>query len=164
MIHHKAGQINKGADALSKRYLLLSVVESKVLEFEIIKGMYVEDEDFKELYSKSSSHPHGSFHIQERFLFKGTRLCIPKCGFRKLLIQELHGGALASHFGVKKTSFILKEHYYWPKISRDVEHFVKSVNLSNGQEPCTPPRPSLSFAHVFGSMERCELGFHYGTA
>jgi len=92
--------MNKGADALSRRYLLLSVLETKVLGFKVIKGMYSNDEDLKELYTKSSSHPHGSFHVQEGFLFKGTRLCIPKWGFRELLIQQLHGGALASHFGV----------------------------------------------------------------
>jgi len=69
MIHHKAGQMNRGADALSMRYLLLLVLESKVLGFEIIKGMYANDEDFKELYSKSSSHPHGSFHVKRGFAF-----------------------------------------------------------------------------------------------
>jgi len=101
------------------------VLETKVLRFEVIKGMYANDEDVKEIFVKSSSHPHGSFHVQEGFLFKGTQLCIPKCGFRELLIQELHGGALAGHFGVEKTCSMLKEHYYWPKMSKDVEHFVK---------------------------------------
>ena len=110
MIHHKAGQMNKGVDALSRRYLLHSVLESKLLGFEVIKGMYSNDEDLKELYTKSSSHPH----VQEGFLFKGTRLYIPKCGFRELLIQELYSGALAGHFGVEKTCSMLKEHYYWP--------------------------------------------------
>ena len=125
VIHHKSGQLNKGADALSRRYLLLSILETKVLGFEIVKNMYSIDEDLKEIFAKSSSHPHGLFHIQDGFLFKGTRLCIPKCGFRELLIQELHGGALAGHFGVEKTCAMLKEHYYWPKMSRDVDHFVK---------------------------------------
>jgi len=47
MIHHKAGQMNKGADALSRRYLLLSALESKVLSSEKIKGMYAHDVDLK---------------------------------------------------------------------------------------------------------------------
>ena len=82
MIHHKSGQMNKGTDALSRIYLLLSVLEPKVLGFEVIKGMYSNDEDLKEIFVKSSSHPHGPFHVQEGCLFKGARLCIPKCGFR----------------------------------------------------------------------------------
>ena len=64
MIHHKSGQLNKGADALSRRYLLLSTLESKLLGFEIIKGLYVQDEDFKEIHEKCASHPHGLFHLK----------------------------------------------------------------------------------------------------
>ena len=63
--------------------------------------------------------------MENGFLFKGNRLCISKSGFRELLIQELHGGALAGHFGIEKTCSLLKEHYFWPKMSRDVEHFTK---------------------------------------
>ena len=89
MIHHKAGKHNKGADALSRRHLLLAVLGSKVLGFEVVKGLYAQDEDFKELFEKSTQHAHGLFHVQDRFLFKGARLCIPNCGFRELIIQEL---------------------------------------------------------------------------
>ena len=112
MIHHKADKLNKGVDALSRRHLLLAVLGSKVLGFKVVKGLCAHDEDFKELYEKSTQHAHGLFHIQDGFLFKGTRLCIPKCDFRELIIQELHSGALAGHFGVEKTISMLKEHYY----------------------------------------------------
>jgi len=117
--------MNKGADALSQRYLLLSTLGSKVLGFECIKDMYAQDEDFKVIFGDCSSHAHGSFHLGNGFLFKRNRLCIPECGFRELLIQELHGGALASNFGVEKTCSMLKEHYFWPTMSSDVEHFIK---------------------------------------
>ena len=129
MIHHKAGKLNKGADALSRRYHLLSVLESKVLGFEVVKGMYASDDDFKDHFVECAFHPHGLYHIQEGFIFKGSRLCIPKCGFRELLIKELHGGALSGHFGVEKTCSMLKEHYYWPKMSKDVEHFIRRCSI-----------------------------------
>jgi len=74
--------------------------------------MYAQDEDFKEIYEKCTSHAHSLFHLEHGFLFKGTRLCIPMCGFTELLIQELHSGALAGHLGIKKTCSMLKEQYY----------------------------------------------------
>jgi len=125
VIHHKSGQFSKGADALSRRYLLLSSLESKVLGFEIIKGLYAQDEDLKEIHKKCTDYALGLFHLDNGFLFERTRLCIPMCGFKELLIQQLHGGALAGHFGVEKTCAMLKDHHYWPKMSKDVEHFVK---------------------------------------
>ena len=82
VIRHKAGLLNKGADALSRRHVLLAVLGSKVLGFEIVKDLYATDEDFKEIFEKSAKHAHGLFHLEEGFLFKGSRLCIPSVGSR----------------------------------------------------------------------------------
>jgi len=41
------------------------------------------------------------------------------------LIQELHEGALARHYGMEKTYSMLKDRYYWLKMPKDVDHFVK---------------------------------------
>ena len=70
VIRHKAGKLNNGADALSRRYLLLSVLGSKVLGFEIVKELYANGEDFKEIYKKSTKHAHTLFHLDGGFLFK----------------------------------------------------------------------------------------------
>jgi len=53
-------------------------------------------------------------------VFKRTKLYVPKYGVREILIREIHGGALASHYGEKKMTIMLKEHYYWPSMSKDV--------------------------------------------
>ena len=86
MIHHKADKRNKGVAALSRRYLLLSTLKSKVLGFECVKELCAKDEDFTGILEKCSNHAHGLFHLENGFLFKGTWLCIPKSGFRELLI------------------------------------------------------------------------------
>ena len=124
-IKHKSGKLNKGADALSRRHLLLFQLDACILGFEHLKSLYEKDEDFGELYNECSRHPKGDFLLQEGFLFKGPRLCIPKCGTRELLIREVHGGSLAGHFGENKTLAMLKEHYYWPRMSKDVQDMVK---------------------------------------
>ena len=112
VIHHKSRKLNKGADALSRRYLLLSTLGSKVLGFEIIKELYKTDKDFQELFEKCSSHPQGAFHLDEGFLFEGRRLCISRSGITELLIQEVYERDLACHFRVDKTWLMLKEHYF----------------------------------------------------
>jgi len=32
---------------------------------------------------------------------------------------ELHGGSMASHYSENKTLIMLREHYYWPCLSKD---------------------------------------------
>ena len=44
-------------------------------------------------------------------MFKGTLLCISKNGLREVLVQELHGGPMASNFGFEKTCFIVEATY-----------------------------------------------------
>jgi len=83
--------------------------------------LYAEDEDFRELFVSCSKHPKGDFLVQEGLLLKGARLCVPKCSTHKLLVREVHGGSLASHFRESKTFIMLREHYYWPRMEKDVQ-------------------------------------------
>jgi len=124
-IKHKSSKLNQGADALSRRYLLLFQLDACILGFEHLKVLYDNDEDFGALYAECSKHPKGDFHIQEGFLFKGTRLYVPRCSTRELLIREVHGGSLARHYGENKTVIMLREHYYWPAMERDVQDILK---------------------------------------
>ena len=85
-------------------------LDACVLGFEHQKVLYVEDEDFGELLPECSKHPKGDFLIQEGFLFKGTRLCVPWCSTRELLIREVREGSLTVHYGENKTFIMLREH------------------------------------------------------
>ncbi|KAI9184749.1 hypothetical protein LWI28_000755 [Acer negundo] len=55
------------------------------------------------------------------FLFRETKLCVPKSSLRELLVREAHGGGLIGHFGIAKTLDVLHEHFFWPHIKSDVE-------------------------------------------
>ncbi|XP_049405065.1 uncharacterized protein LOC125868469 [Solanum stenotomum] len=61
------------------------------------------------------------FNLQDEFLFKENKLCVPNCSLRELFVREAHCGGLMGHFGVPKTLEILSEHFYWPSMRKDVE-------------------------------------------
>ena len=100
---YKTGKTNVIADALSRRHNLLAILEDRVLGLEMIKEQYAEDRDFSDLYIACKKEPQGLFYIQQGFLFKGYRLCIPKTPLRMLLVKEVHEGSLRRHFGIQKT-------------------------------------------------------------
>ncbi|KAJ0442056.1 putative nucleotidyltransferase, Ribonuclease H [Helianthus annuus] len=81
-IKHKSGVMNKGADALSRRHLLIQAFCPKVVGFELFKEYYLGDADFGDLFDRCSKHAVDDFYIFEGYLFKGTRLCIPKHSVR----------------------------------------------------------------------------------
>lgn len=124
-IKHKSGSMNKGADALSRKHSLLNSLFPRVVGLESIKREYTSDQDFGELFQQCLTHPVGLFHINDGFLFRATRLCIPKLSLRDSLIRELHEGGLAGHFGIEKTVTLVSSYFYWPRMSRDVDHLVK---------------------------------------
>lgn len=82
------------ADALSRRHSCLSTMQTNILGFEVIKEIYEDDPFFKEIWSECSIRPRGPYLLQNGFLFKGVRLCIPECSLREAIIMEAHGGAL----------------------------------------------------------------------
>ncbi|RDX88470.1 hypothetical protein CR513_29927, partial [Mucuna pruriens] len=70
LILHKQGKVNVVADALSRKHTLLTMLEIKLLSFECIKELYLEDSDFRETYElcanlangvKSKVSPHGLY-------------------------------------------------------------------------------------------------------
>lgn len=108
------------ADTLSRRYVLLSTLDSKFLGFEHIKELYVLDSDFKDVFESCLHGSHDKFYLHDGYLFRENRLCIPKTS-RELLVKEAHGGGLMGHFGVARTLSILHEHFFWPHMKHDVE-------------------------------------------
>uniref|UniRef100_A0A2N9G5D8 Protein kinase domain-containing protein n=1 Tax=Fagus sylvatica TaxID=28930 RepID=A0A2N9G5D8_FAGSY len=126
---HKSGKLNQVADALSRRHSLLSTMEVQVLGFEVLKELYKNDLDFGNVWENCSKDSFNHFLVQEGFLFKNNRLCIPQCSLRRAIIQEVHGGGLAGHFGRDKTLALMQENFFWPKLTHDVECFVKSCRI-----------------------------------
>nr|GEZ03829.1 hypothetical protein [Tanacetum cinerariifolium] len=119
------GRLNKGADAFSRRHYLIPSLQSEILWFDLLPDEYTSDPDFEELYASCQSHATGGYHVLNGFLFKRQQLCVPRHNIRLTIIQEAHEGGLAGHLGAEKTVHILRSHFFWPKMSHDVEHFIR---------------------------------------
>ena len=109
MIKYKSGKVNVVADALSRWYSLLTLLDAKLLGFDLLKELYETGHDFVSIYKSCTHVGQGKFFIHNEFLSYLDKLCIPSCLIRELLTQETCGGGLMGHFGVTKTLSIWQE-------------------------------------------------------
>ncbi|KAH9658281.1 Endonuclease [Citrus sinensis] len=121
VIRYKQGKENIVTDALSRRYVLISTLNAKLLGFEHIKELYASNHDFSVEYQACDKTVVGKCFRHDGYLFRENKLRVPNCSLRDLLVRESHGGGLMGHFGVVKTLAVLQEHFYWPHMKRDVE-------------------------------------------
>jgi hypothetical protein len=91
------------------------------LGFKYVKELYANDDDFASVYRACEKAMFGKFYRLNGYLFRGNQLCAPNSSMRELLVREAHGGGLMGHFGVRKTLDVLHEHFFLPKMKRDVE-------------------------------------------
>jgi len=125
-VKYKKGKDNVVVDALSQKSVLLNQLEVKVLGLECLKGLYNNDAEFSEPYNHcQDGKGWEKYHIHDGFLFRANKPCVPNSSVRLLLLQKSHGGGLTGHFGQKKTFELLGDHFYWPKMRRDVIRFVE---------------------------------------
>nr|GEX45596.1 hypothetical protein [Tanacetum cinerariifolium] len=65
-IKHRSGKLNKGTDALSRKYALVNSLHTKVVRLELLSQNYPTDPDFGELFS--SCQLHATEHYVKRCL------------------------------------------------------------------------------------------------
>ena len=113
------------ADALSRRYILLTTLDAKLFSFEYIKELYVEDHDFANVFNACEKTAFNKIYKHDGFLFRENNLCVCLSSLQELLVREAHGGGLMEHFGVKKTLDVLEEHFIWPCMKSNVNTFCE---------------------------------------
>ena len=97
VIHYKQGKENVVVDALSRRYTLISTLDTKLLGLEYIKDLYVNDSDFSSIYETCEKTAFSKFYRHDGYLFCENRLCAPMSSLRELLVREAHGGGQMGH-------------------------------------------------------------------
>ena len=112
VIKYKQCKENIVPNALSRRYALVSTLNTKLLGFEYVKELYANDDDFASVYGACEKAAFGKFYRLDGYLFRENRLCVPTSSMREFLVHEAHGGGLMGHFGVRKTLDVLHEHLF----------------------------------------------------
>nr|XP_010911115.1 uncharacterized protein LOC105037111 [Elaeis guineensis] len=135
VIKYKKENVNIVADALSRRYALISLLNAILMGFELIIDRYKDDPNFTNIYEECEKGVVNSYYRHDGYLFRSCRLCIPNSSIRELLVREAHGGGLAGHFGEKKILEMVKDHFYWPAMICDVHHVIESIHSTTKHSP-----------------------------
>ncbi|KAK1642226.1 hypothetical protein QYE76_060031 [Lolium multiflorum] len=150
IIKHKKGKDNIVADALSRKNMLLTQLDVKIPGLEVLCDLYATDHDFAEPYRLCAlGKAWEKYHIHDGFLFRANKLCVPESSVRLLLLQESHAGGLMGHFGREKTLLMLADHFYWPKMRRDVDRYVKRCITCNKSKSKLKPH-GLEIVRLYG--------------
>ncbi|KAL4573498.1 hypothetical protein LXL04_020306 [Taraxacum kok-saghyz] len=120
-IKHKAGVLNRVADALSRRHMLLTEMRMEVPGFDTIMDLYTIDPFFSKAIQRLHAGEHTDFSWSDGFLFHKTQLCIPESSLRLMIIRDLHN---EGHIGRDRTYQLISASYFWPSLRKDVASFV----------------------------------------
>ena len=99
----------------------------KVIGFERLKDDYESCLDFGELYTSLSNAPRpilDDYTLQDGYMIKASKLCIPWSSVRDFLVWEVHVGDLAGHFDLDKTIEEVERQFYWLGLKKGIAKIV----------------------------------------
>ena len=99
----------------SARVMILVAMSAEVIEFERLREEYASCPDFGKInvaLRDDSVREIGTFLLQDGYLFRFCRLCIPRMSIKDFLFWEVHAGGLARHFSQSKTIEAVKHRFY----------------------------------------------------
>ena len=117
-IIHKDGAENKVADGISRKDIFgITIIENQ---------HWIER--LRKLTAKIQQQSWMTY--RNGLIYKGYQLYIPGYpDIRKTIIEEIHQGFGGGHLGHKKTLEKVHRNYYWEKMGKDVEAFIKSCEV-----------------------------------
>ncbi|KAD5508058.1 hypothetical protein E3N88_15761 [Mikania micrantha] len=139
-IVHRAGKLNRGADALSRRpstVQLCALVSPKSLVIEDIISEVQRDPFSQPIIQKLLQDPDSVPHYQlidQVLLFKG-RIFIPdNQTLRQQVLHDAHDTPAAGHGGFLKTYKRILVHFFWPHLKKDVRSYVQNCRVCQQQK------------------------------
>ncbi|KAL3969298.1 transcription factor SOX7/8/10/18 (SOX group E/F) [Sarotherodon galilaeus] len=107
--------------------------------------------------------------VLHRQTSRREQLLVPKA-YRPLVFKELHQDM--GHLGVERTLDLIRDRFYWPQMTKEVEHFVteececlkKKKPSKQTRAPLSPIQSTYPFQLVsidFLHLEKCKQGYEY---
>ena len=120
-IKHKAGVLNRVADALSRRHAFLTELRVETPGFDALADQYATDPFFAAVIERLNAGEQLDFSWSEGFLFFRGKLCIPEGSMHLKIIRDLHN---EGHVGRDRTLHLVTASYVWPSMRKEVARFV----------------------------------------
>jgi hypothetical protein len=95
-------------------------MQTHVVGFEEFKNWYAtNDKQWKiiQALQQGNMTAFPQYSLQDGFVFKGLKLCLPKCSLRRQLVLGHHN---QGHFGRDKTVAMLPQKFHWHGLVKDV--------------------------------------------
>ncbi|PRP74586.1 retrotransposable element protein [Planoprotostelium fungivorum] len=71
---------------------------------------------------------HQGFELKDGLLLYNGMMYVPKSERTTILIVK-HDSPIAGHYGIRKTKELVSRDYWWPKMTHDIESYVKSCDV-----------------------------------
>jgi len=113
--------------------MILVAIRAEVNGFDRLRDEHESYPDFKKIYvalQDGSVREIGEILLQDGYLFRFCKLCIPCTSIRDLS-WEVHAGGLVGHFGQNKTIEAVEHRFYWPSLRKDVARSLASAARVN---------------------------------
>lgn len=124
------GELNVIADHLSRSpqfqatsYHFTTIPTTQVW-YSLLRTSYTTDPVFKTKLDGNDP----KFTLQDKLLYKASRLCIPQQLVTPFLEQE-HSDLLAGHIGIRRLISKLRPYYYFNDFNKSIQHFVQQCHI-----------------------------------
>ncbi|MCO5554136.1 hypothetical protein L7F22_007662 [Adiantum nelumboides] len=125
-IVHVQGQKNVVADALSRKPLVQAISAIHHSTFEDMIDQYATDPDFADIFTWiRDGETVAGYSLREGYLMRKTMLCVTQ-PLREKVMTGCHCPPYTGHRGIATTMKGVERYFYWPRLKKDVEDFVRS--------------------------------------
>ncbi len=180
ILHHKPGTLNKKADLLSRHddhdqgkndngdVVVLQPAHFRALIMPTTNEVHTKVEEatqLEELWDKgiktSLAHERGVSHEGGLLKYDGHIYVPRNHSLRGEIIAQFHDHVLAGHLDIEKTKELVLREYWWPKMKKAVEAYIKGCEVcqrtkSSMQPKATPLNPNTvpdgPWTHIFVDM------------